>query len=421
MASKYTKITRSINEFKNFLEHYQDIYLDAYKHIRGGMGWNLKYYEEETYKLSNNLYNYLYNDLYPKLFEDNPSTDEDILYQFESNLNFLEKSLELFQKIIDKSEEKVLYSADGILQDLVIKAIYKLREVLTLAREDLNFQVKLKKENFLIGIITSTPVEHQFVLDLLSDYKACLFDEADSNLYYEGFFEKNGKKIKIILTQTHHQGIAAASTTTTKLILKYNPEIIFMTGHQAGNKNLKNTHSLGHILIGEESVDYQQNEIIQKSDGKIDEKDRKLSIRIDSWLKSMLSQFSQKQILLDDIKELYNEKSIFPENLRAHIGKILSGSALLRASDKFETIITQNPGTVGLDMETFGFYYACENTRTKNHPKFVSIKSISDFGEQKLGSSLDKLQPHIRQNYACFTSANFVFEFIIDTFKDYSI
>ncbi len=293
MASKHTRIKRAIEEFKNFLEYYAVEYGDAYKNIRPGQGWRIDYFEDDIYDLINNIYENLYDGLYPKLFEDNPATDEEILNQFKSILDYFEKSNTLFQKIIERSDEKVLSLVESIVHDLVSKATYKLREVISLAEDDLkNFRtttsdlkVEKTEQDLLIGIVTATITEHNSVLSLLKDYNISSFDEKDSNTYYEGFFEKNGKKIKVVLTKTHHQGIPAASTTTTKLILKYNPKVIFMVGHQAGNKNLKSSHKLGHILIGEESVDYQQNEIIQKNGDEIviKERDRKRSIHIKSW------------------------------------------------------------------------------------------------------------------------------------------
>ena len=47
---------------------------------------------------------------------------------------------------------------------------------------------------------------------------------------------------------------------------------------------------------------------------------------------------------------------------------------------------------------------------------FASVKSISDYGEQ--GANYDDLikSPLTRQDYACYTSANFIYEFIMFTF-----
>jgi nucleoside phosphorylase len=426
MATKHTRIKRSIDELKNFLEYYSDEYKDTYSDIIPNHGWQIEYYEEELYSLLNNIYGNLFDSLYPKLFEENPSTDEEILNEIKSIEKYLSDSEELFKKIIDKSEEKVLSIAEGIVYDLVSKAKFKLKEVISLAENDLkNFRTAssgLKEDisngDYIIGIITATITEHNAVLKLLKDYNLSLYDEMDSNTYYEGYFEKGNKKIKVVLTKTHHQGIPAAVATTTKLIIKYHPKVIFMVGHQAGNRNLKGTHKIGHILIGEESIDYQQNEVIQRKGNEliIEEKDRKRSVNINSWLKTQLELYFQKQEVLDQIKENYFYKANFPDQLMGHIGKIVSGSALLRAAERFNEILSQNPGTIGLDMETHGFYYACENTVTQNQPMFASVKSISDYGEQ--GANYDDLikSPLTRQDYACYTSANFIYEFIMFTF-----
>lgn len=426
MASKYTRIIRAVDEFKNFLEYYAEDYFEAYRNIRPGQGWAIKYYPDRLFDLLNNLYHNLYEGIHPTLLDGNPSTDEEILDRFKSNLRMLENDVKLFDRIIEKSEEKVLGFAEGAIYDLVDKAIHKLKEVITLAENDLNdfktassnLNSNEQKQDFIIGIITATISEHNAVLELMAEKKISSYDANDSNSYYEGNFKKDDKSIKIVLAKTHHQGLPAAAITTTKLILKYKPAVIFMVGHQAGNKNLKSTHKLGHILIGEESVDYQQNEIIQKKgeDVIIEEKDRKRSINIAPWLKTQLELFSQKQSVLNSIKAKYKDNHKFSDDLKSYVGKIVSGSALLRSTDRFDEIISQNPGIIGLDMETHGFYYGCENTLTINPPMFASIKSISDFGEQ--GAAYEKATklPSVRQEYACFTSANFIYEFIMTTY-----
>ena len=426
MASKHTRIKRSIEELKNFLEYYADEYRDAYKNIRPGQGWGIENFADEIYDLLNNIYGNLYDGLYQKLIEESPATDEEILNQIKSILVYFEESKTLFEKIEKKSDEKVLSLVESLVLDLVSKATYKLKEVIMLAEDDMkNFRTttsdlkfEKKEQDLLIGIITATLNEHNSVMSLLKNHVISPFDEKDSNTYYEGFFEKENKRIKVVLTKTHHQGIPAASTTTTKLILKYNPKVIFMVGHQAGNKNLKDTHKLGHILIGEESVDYQQNEIIQKKGDNIviEERDRKRSININSWLKSQLELFSQNQNILDAIKQGYSNKTKFVDQLKAYVGKIVSGSALLRSTSRFDEIISQNPGLIGLDMETHGVYYACQNTLTQLEPMFVSIKSISDFGEQGVNYEDALKLPSVRQEYACYTSANFIWHFIMNTF-----
>ena len=90
MASKHTRIKRSIEELKNFLEYYADEYRDAYKNIRPGQGWGIENFADEIYDLLNNIYGNLYDGLYQKLIEESPATDEEILNQIKSILVYFE-------------------------------------------------------------------------------------------------------------------------------------------------------------------------------------------------------------------------------------------------------------------------------------------------------------------------------------------
>ncbi|MFT3796531.1 hypothetical protein [Flavobacterium sp.] len=420
MASSNTKIRRSITEFKNFLDYYQTDYDSLYRSIKPGEGWKIPYFENELYVLVENMHGQLYEGIYPKLTESHPATDTEIISSFRGSFDYLELAEKLLiNPLFEAHKDSIIGLAETLIYDLFLKAKEKLSEVIELATKDLDAE-KPEPLTFgdKFGIIVATQTEFDAVINLLKEKKDEGYDPQDSNVYYSGYFEKDDKRIPIVVTKTHHQGLPAASTTTTKLILKYRPKFIFMIGHQAGNPALQRTHKLGHILICDECVDYQQTEIIQRKGDEevIEEKDRKISILIDSWLKTRLNLFSQIQVTLNDIKSKHANNAAFPDELKAYSGKTVSGSALLRSATRFEEIAQKNPGLIGLDMETYGFYYACTNTLTENQPKFASIKSISDYAEHVPNYSPECKAPIVRQEYACHTSANFLHEFLLDNF-----
>lgn len=416
MASKHTKIQRTITEFKYFLDYYEDEYKDAFINIRPDKGLELRNVSDKVFDLINKLYNNLYDNIYPKLLVGNPATDEELLIIFNGTLMSLENFIVQFQQVPDKD---VLSLWESIVYQLADKAIYKLREVIQLANDDLK-SFTIAKKDTIIGIVTATLDEHKAVKQMISDGVIVPKDGSDSNIYYEGFFEKSGKKIRVVLTSTHHQGMAASSNTTTKLLLKFVPSMLFMIGHQAGNKNRKDLLKLGDIVVGDESVDYHQSEVIQKNGNtpSIVEKDKKISVHINSGLKAELMEFGHDFSLLSSIKEGYKDRSIFKHELKVHVGKIVSGGILLRSNDRFEEIIKENSGLFGLDMETYGFYYACQNSFIDNIPKFASIKSISDYGEHNTVYDKEVASKSVRQEYACYTSARFVFEFVMKNYCD---
>ena len=81
---------------------------------------------------------------------------------------------------------------------------------------------------------------------------------------------------------------------------------------------------------------------------------------------------------------------------------MVTGSSLVRSESKIAEINETYHNIKGLDMETHGFYYAARNTFDDYQPYFVSIKSVSDFGD----NTKHKLTTDERRKYALFTSSN---------------
>jgi hypothetical protein len=106
MASKYSNIKKAIEELKFFLDTFSDDYYKAEKNIKHGQGWIIPFYKEELFMVVNNMVPNLYEGLYPKLLEDNPATDEEILGSINGILDYLEKNIILFQKIVEKKESE---------------------------------------------------------------------------------------------------------------------------------------------------------------------------------------------------------------------------------------------------------------------------------------------------------------------------
>lgn len=429
MASKHTKIPRAVAEFKRFLDYNHSAYYEASKHIDSHGGWRIPYYSSEIFRLVANLEGNLYEGLYPKLTEENPAPDEEIMQTFRALLNQFTQDSQVFEKIIAKKKENgedvYLTDAEGITHELVHKAIYKLKEVIQLAEEDLissrtepnqaEVQGSTNDQQYLIGIVTATTAEFQAVKSKLTGSTQLPTFQDDSQIYHDGVIAGNGKRISIILTQCHHQGTAAASTTTTKLILRYKPKLVVMLGHAAGNKKLLKTLNLGDLLICSEAVDYDQVTVIQSKGAKqkIKEKDRKVSVPADSTLISLLDQFASSGAMLSAIKQRFNGCNLFAHTLSYKVGKIISGDALVRSEKWFEKIIQDNTGAIGLDMETYGVYYSSLHTLFKNKPLFISIKSVSDFGSNNSRYPQGLESPEVRVPYAIHTSVEFFFEFAI--------
>ena len=84
-------------------------------------------------------------------------------------------------------------------------------------------------------------------------------------------------------------------------------------------------------------------------------------------------------------------------------GTIACGSAVVANIGIVDTLIKLHARKVtGIDMESYGVFFACENLNSICKP--ICIKSICDFANS------DKSDDY--QKYAAYTSANFVKYFI---------
>ena len=61
---------------------------------------------------------------------------------------------------------------------------------------------------------------------------------------------------------------------------------------------------------------------------------------------------------------------------------------------------------IGLDMETYAVFFAGENC-SKPRPSVFAVKSVSDFADKRKSDDF--------QEYAAFTSAQYIWRFALDT------
>lgn len=424
MASELSRIPRTKEELKHFLENNKEEYYQAYKNIKPGEGWRIEFFEREIYSLMDTLYLELYDMLYPKLSEEYSVPDQEIIDNILALESWTKQENALFERITKANGHGVLINIEATVQELLIKAYYKFSEAAILAKEERmqnKHYIKPKplvadKTDYLIGIITATPEEFNSVKVLLSKRMIVSLRPEDSHHYTKGYFERGEKSLAIVLTQTQDQGSSAAAVATTQMINSHNPDFLVMLGHAAGNKNLMRTTHLGDILIAKEAYDYGQLTISEKNiDGKVQyiEKNKKRPVEADRTLVNLLTQFSIDEAMLEGIKDKYSKHDLFPDKLAGHVGSIASGNAMVRSESWFNKIVAENAGTVGMDMECYGFYFAAQNSRFKNKPLFIAIKSVSDFGSHNTTYPPELTAPLYRINYATHTSANFFLEFAL--------
>jgi hypothetical protein len=228
MASQFSKIKRAINNLKSFLEYNYDEYHEAGKSFRSGQGWHLPQFEHELFAVMSGLEGNLFQELYPKLTDEVPATDNEILDFINSFVTVLENEKVLFTKIAGiRDESSALHTVAGIIQSLVIKALYQLKETLSLAEEDREFATKDatniqtdRVDDFRMGIVTATTEEFEAVRVLLQDFKSLPRANNDAHTYYSGYFQKDEKKTICNSHQMHAPGYGICSHLDYKVGFK---------------------------------------------------------------------------------------------------------------------------------------------------------------------------------------------------------
>lgn len=142
MASQYSLIKRSTDEFKRFLDLKRDEFEDARQEYKPGKGWNIPYRSAYIFQLVQEMYDTLYWGIHPLLFDDDPTPGEVILVRFERTLSYLAKQEESFADIAKHSDGGVLDMVSTPIYDLWQQAFDKLTEVVALAKADMEAAVK---------------------------------------------------------------------------------------------------------------------------------------------------------------------------------------------------------------------------------------------------------------------------------------
>ena len=254
-----------------------------------------------------------------------------------------------------------------------------------------------------VAILTSTADEFDSITSFIKELKKIGTEADDSCTYYSGVLTCGGVETAIVLPYPHDMGVPSTVSLTTKILSAFHPKYAFMVGIAAGNKNVNN---IGDILIAENTINYEKVVAIERKDGTKRSKFMQSSEGINKSLKTKLNQFARSDSI-ERIRVEYPEKDKIPHDLACQMGLMVTGSSIVRSQSKVDELVQDYHNVVGLDMETSGFYYAAAHTFS-SAPQFVSIKGVSDFGDNQD----HKLSAADRKKYALYTSSRALVEFV---------
>ena len=254
-----------------------------------------------------------------------------------------------------------------------------------------------------IAIITAVPVEQQAVLELPLDWQEYSVPY-DSVTYHITEKKVGNKKIRLVLARQRVMGMSAAATTTTKVINIFNPHYVVMVGIAGGRKD---EVCIGDVIVAGNSYDYgsgkwKSNEETQKIEFEAD-------IDMITVSSEILDIFSKDfSSILNELREQWRRTTHQDVNIfsKVHIGLLASGAAVIQVPEILNNYIKPHARKFkGVDMETYGVYYACREA-FKPRPEFVSIKSVSDYADPEKGDEF--------QAYCAFLSANILYKLLVE-------
>ncbi|MEH7435757.1 phosphorylase family protein [Bacillus thuringiensis] len=239
------------------------------------------------------------------------------------------------------------------------------------------------------AIITAVDIEFTEAKKILNNPEEFRV-KGDPTFYTSGTI---GDK-KVIIAKQHQMGMTASSVLVMKMIQHFKPKYFIMTGIAAG---VKETSNLGDIILASEVWEFSSGKIIS---GQLENKnflpDPKY-LAISAEIKEVLSKDFSEELKI--IEENWENKNNTSGNLKAILGPIACGPVVIQNEQVIKDfIIPFNRKIKGIDMESYGVVYACENGYLPK-PRVIICKSICDYGDANKGDT--------HQNYASYTSAQF--------------
>lgn len=210
-----------------------------------------------------------------------------------------------------------------------------------------------------------------------------------------------GEQLTVILACSRRMGSTEAACLTSKLIERFRPRIVAMSGICAGMEGPVN---LGDAILGSPVWDWTSSKWDVDNDGV----DRVLPAP--HYMEVPPEVASRFKLLQDDKQLLDRIRSAWPATvpstaLNLHIGPCASGPIVVADGKTLERLkLEQNRQILGLEMEAYGVYYAAQFAGLPR-PLVLSVKSVCDFADPRKNDAMQK--------YAAYTSAQILLAFFL--------
>lgn len=196
----------------------------------------------------------------------------------------------------------------------------------------------------------------------------------DCNKYYTAKFrDKDGVERTAVATYCPTMGMPVSAAISMKVINKFNPKLLIMTGIAAGVEGKVN---LGDVLIPNQIWDWGSGKITDSEDGTALLFDPE-TITINEQLATEMKDIASKGLYVEGIKREFQGNPP-THSLTIQVGPIASGASVLADSKTIELIKEQKRSVIGVEMEAYGVLVASKLCAAEPM-KTLIIKSVCDF------------------------------------------
>ena len=256
-----------------------------------------------------------------------------------------------------------------------------------------------------IAVICALQEEVEEIAQSLEKVEIIRKDE-DDEIYYKGYWQIPEKRIKVVFGSANQMGMVASTSLATKMIYNFVPRYLVMTGIAAGTDSGKMNY--GDVVVATTAWDYRAGKDVREEE-RSEHINTIKPFTIETSFINWVRELSKDEESLRKISDDFQGKK--PETkLKLLHGSVVSGASVVTDEEIVKGILKeQSRDILALEMEIYGVYYAA-NWAIKPRPKFVAIKSISDFAD---AHKMDDFH-----QYASYTSAK-VFEKLAKDYFDY--
>ena len=218
-----------------------------------------------------------------------------------------------------------------------------------------------------------------------------LKDPNDPTQYWKGSFSRGGEPCTVVAACCTRMGMPSAATLAMKMISKFRPRFICMTGIAAG---VKEQCSLGDVVAADPCWDYGSGKI-QAKVGEIVFFPAPEQIPLNPFVKAQIRWLSQDSAILDRIRHEWPGKRV-DSVLRVHVGPFASGASVLSDGASLEKVRQQQRKVIGIDMEAYAIFAAAQESPYPQ-PLPIVLKGVVDHGDPEKDDSY--------QGYSSYASA----------------